>query len=455
MDSKQLKEIEAKLKERATGVRINEAYAEGRNHFILKEKATKEKPDHRIPVPLAKMTVDDMTGYAGRSGDRTMKVENVEADTEEKEDPFIEYIRTMDEYNSENIETAELYEESCIQGVSYEIWWASDKVDGYTLTAEYKMVPKESVYIKWSDDIKPEMEYFVYSAGEDKRRTATVYYPLYSEKYVSVDGGEYEPDIDEATGTNRQEHPYKTPPINIFAANRKERPIFEAGKSMIDAYDIIMSRSMNEVERFNSLIAVIAEKAKPEFIEAFAQGDISVIDDQGDSERSDLPKYLQKDFSGINELYSNTMDRLNDDYRKTVKIPDMSDESFSGNESGVAMAYKLISIEFSASKIDTYFNKGMERRLELYADVYNGDMDKVDVDEYKAVIVAKRNIPVDVASIVTVATGLLALGISKEAILEYLPNQIIGDVKKEMARQEEEAAKRTLEYGALEIEETE
>lgn len=445
MTSKEIKEIQAKLEEKTVQIKINEAYAEGKNHFILKERDTKSRPDHRIPVPLAKMTIDDMTGYAGRAGDRTLKVVTLDEDRED--DPFLEYKREMDEYNDEDIETSELFEETCTQGVSYEIWWASESGSSGKLKAEYKIVPNESVYIIWSDDIKPKMEGFIYFSGDDKERHANVYDDKTKTVWVSKDGGGYVPMGEE------EAHPFNEPPLIVFPGNRKERPIFAAGKSLIDAYDIIMSRSMNEVERFNSLILIMAKAASPEFREALAESDIDVVDNEGDVERTDLPKYLQKDFSGINELYNNTLDRLSADYTRVVLGIDMSDEQFAGNQSGVAQAFKLLAIEYAASKIDMYFNKGMKKRLDFYAAVYNAGAETVNPDDYKAEVTSKRNIPVDVASVVTIATALLGLGISKEAILDYLPNQIIGDVQKEMERQEAEAAARRLGMGEINGEE--
>jgi len=97
------------------------------------------------------------------------------------------------------------------------------------------------------------------------------------------------------------------------------------------------------------------------------------------------------------------------------------------------MAFKLLGMEFKASQIDTYFNRGMLRRLELYADVYNAGVNQIDVNNYRAVITNKRNIPIDIKANAEVAQ-ILSQFISDETLLEYLPNQIVPDVRKEMER---------------------
>ena len=151
------------------------------------------------------------------------------------------------------------------------------------------------------------------------------------------------------------------------------------------------------------------------------------------SERTDLPRYLQKTFTGITEFYKMMMDRFKTDYRETIEMPNFADPAFGAVEAGIAMAYKLMATEFMAAQIDMYFNRGMIRRLELYSDVYNAGTKKIDINDYRATMTAKRNVPIDVKSIVEAASAL-SMMVSGETLLEYLPNQIVPDVMKEMER---------------------
>lgn len=427
MDNKTLNEIYGKVQKRQPSIQQNEDYVEGKNPYILKKQPGK-KPDNRIPVALAKITVESMAGYAGRAGDRKTIVTRLVADETEKDDPFIEYTRAMDSYNDEEIETSELYDEGLTQGESYEIWWTSDEValPNGLLTAEYKIVPTESIYIKWSDSIKPSMEYFVYfNRGEDTMY-ATVGYAGETQEWSRKDGGEWVID-------DTYPNPFSTPPLNIFPTNRKSIPIFEAEKPLIDAFDEMVSKSLNEVDRYNAAITLWGKKVSEEFLKALENGQISAVDDLGDEERADLPRFLEKNFSGVTPFYNQLMDRVKELYMQSVNVVDMSDENFAGQSTGIAMAYKLLGMEFKASQIDTYFNKGMKRRIELYADVYNMSARQIDLDDYKVHVDTKRNIPVDVESSVKVASALANL-VSEETLLRYLPNTIIDDVEKEIAR---------------------
>ena len=430
MDTKELQEIFSKVEMRLPAIQTNEAYAQGKNPYIL-NKVVGKKPDNRIPVAHGKMISEAMSGYAARTGDIVTDYELVEpTETEaEKEDPFIKYMRDMDVYNNEPIETSELYDEMLVQGESYEIWWTSDKMNlpAGLLTAEYKIVPSGSVFLKYTEEIKKVLEIAVYFSGDKEDRRADVYFPLIREVWNSKDGGDWIKEPDDI------EHPYTTVPVNVFQGNRRSTPIFEAEKSLIDAYDEMVSKSLNEVDRFNALITLLGESVDPEFVRKLGEGFISVIHELDELERTDLPRYLEKNFGGVDGFYNNLADRIVRDIHKSANIPDMSDESFAGDASGIAIAFKLIGMEFKASQIETYFNQGLIKRLDFYADIYNASTAQIDVGDYKATVKASRNVPMDIKAKAEVAQILSSL-VSEETLLKFLPKSIVDDVEKEIER---------------------
>jgi hypothetical protein len=105
-------------------------------------------------------------------------------------------------------------------------------------------------------------------------------------------------------------------------------------------------------------------------------------------------------------------------------------------------------MEFKASQIETYFFQGLDRRLQLYADLYNASTATADVNEYKTVITAKRNIPVDLkakAEILQLLTGI----ISRESAIKFLPKDLIPDAEKEL-----ELLKGELPSGTVDFDDT-
>ena len=57
------------------------------------------------------------------------------------------------------------------------------------------------------------------------------------------------------------------------------------------------------------------------------------------------------------------------DIHKISGVPDMSDESFAGNASGVAMKYKLLNLEQITKTKERYFTEGLRYRLECLSNI--------------------------------------------------------------------------------------
>jgi SPP1 family phage portal protein len=438
------------LSGRANTIKVNEAYGQGYDPYILQKQQNKP-PDNRIPTGLGKVSIDSMTGYAGRAGDKTVNYDIVATETKDDNDPFIEYARQMDSYNEANIENSELYEQANTQGESYEIFWVSDELGlkGGLLTTEFKIVPNEEVFLKYDNNIKKKLLYAVHFTGAENSGVfnpateATVYYPLYHEKWSRAeDGGAW---VKEKL--DKPEYPFRTVPVNIFKSNRRSLPLFEAGKPLIDAYDIIMSKSLNEIDRFNELIMLIGELVTPEVRAKLTSGQISVIDriGQGGGDKPVIPSYLQKDLSGAEGFYNKFADRIMADFLKLVSVLDLTDDALAGNQSGIALQLRLVVMEFKASQIDTYFDKGLIARMGYYGDVFNASTKVIDIGEYKALVDSKRNIPVDLKAHAEIAQMLMGI-ISKETLLRVLPASIVKDVEKELKLLAEEAPTGTLGF---------
>ena len=74
-------------------------------------------------------------------------------------------------------------------------------------------------------------------------------------------------------------------------------------------------------------------------------------------------------------------------------VPNMSDENFANNSSGVAIRYKLLAFEQNIKNKERYMEKGLMERFELYNNflVKMSKMQEVPIEEVDAVF--KRNLP--------------------------------------------------------------
>ncbi len=80
-------------------------------------------------------------------------------------------------------------------------------------------------------------------------------------------------------------------------------------------------------------------------------------------------KYLTKDLNAAEwETY---IDKLTSDIHKETNTPDMSDDNFVGNASGVAMAYKLMGSDQERVITETLYKRGIMRRLRLLCNYWS------------------------------------------------------------------------------------
>ena len=440
-NSKELEKLYELMKLKRMVIAENERYVIGNNPAILDKKPGKS-PDNRIPTPLAKSAVEDMTGYAGRAGDVKTSYELVEVKEEVTEtvDLFIDYMNAMDIYNKVDLENSELYEESLNQGESYELWWTSDKknLPGGLLTAEYKIVPNSEILLNHSTDLKKELLSAIHFTEQRDMITVDIYFPEFKETWTRKKDSDVWMREEEET-----RYPYKIVPVNVFKSNRRSMPYFEAEKSLIDSHDEVLSKSLNEIDRFNASILMVQKKVSKALADGLTEGKISLLDDFNEA-TAKFAEYLKKDFSGISEFYTDLMDRFERLFHKSIKDPDMTSESFAGgDQSGIAIAFKLIGMEFKASQVETYFSQGLDRRLQLYGYLYNASTASVDINEYKAVIKSKRNIPVDVKAKAEIAQMLFGI-VPREMLLEFLPKELVDDLEKALLLIKKELPQNTI-----------
>ena len=404
----------------------NREYVKGRNPITINAPPVKKKPDNRIPIPLAKAAVDKMCGYAGKTGliQLSWVREEGERDNDTDLDEYVATQKEVAEYNESDIEVSELYEEALSQGVAYELFWVTTRQNNPDIplgtTPEFKIVPSGEIVPIFSNTLKPVLECAIRFWSVNENMYAQVYYPRFSERWQRIK--------DETLWVRNEEedttYPYTDVPLAIYPINRAKTSLFQAEKGLIDANDKLLNKSLNEVDRFNALITLMPGVSDKEFRDKLmATGLIDGL------ERFDKwPEYLQKDMNGVNEFYKNVSDRLEELFWKIIQIPDFSDENFVQAQSGIAMAFKLLGLEYQAAKIETYFNKGLQTRNRLI----NQAIDQ-DNNEYRLVITSERNLPVDEAAKVEIATRLIGL-VSRETLLRILPKRIVDDVERELER---------------------
>lgn len=413
----------------------NRSYVEGKNPAILSKKKAKD-PDNRIPVPLAKLAVSDMTGYAGSNISVHYKnvtaIETKDSAEDKKTDEYNDLMQQIQKHNDDKLVMSEVYRECLTQKEAYLLFWVSNELDlkKGMLTPEYQLVTMNEMVVFYTKTLKPKIETAVrFIFDEEKTIEAIVYYPKYAEAWINKDGAGWFRNSD-----NDIKYPYASTPVITYKMSKKGGAIFNPQKPLMDALDSSFSKTQNELDRFNALIALFPGKVTKEFIDKLEE--MKILDDLSQYER--WPEYLEKNLAGV-ELYTNKqMDRGERYFHKTIEIPDFSSSEFAtGDESGVARAFKLIGMEWAATTIESYFKKGFMQRKQLFDDVLEVSVYKLKKDDYISVVEMKRNLPVDEATKVQLAATLKG-AISDDAFLRILPETIIPDVEQEKANKMKE-----------------
>ena len=158
-------------------------------------------------------------------------------------------------------------------------------------------------------------------------------------------------------------------PIVEYWNNENEEGDFEGVLGLINAYDVLQSDRVNDKEQFVDRLLVLT-------------GAVLDEDDQGRSPMEQLKEMhaLQLPDTGskaefltseMNETSVEVLRKaLREDIHKLSLVPDMSDESFASNASGVAMRYKLMGLEQLIRIKERWFSEGLRLRLRLFINFF-------------------------------------------------------------------------------------
>ena len=134
----------------------------------------------------------------------------------------------------------------------------------------------------------------------------------------------------------------------------------------------------------------------------------------------------------------NMKNRLDKDIHKFAKCPNMSDQEFASNASGVAIKFKLLGTENLVSIKERKFKRGLQQRLELMSAINSVLREGFD---WRAIdIHFTRNIPSNDADIANVVNSLKDI-VSEETLLAQIP--FVEDVQEglEKVKKEREESK--------------
>ena len=262
---------------------------------------------------------------------------------------------------------------------------------------------------------------------EDKTITyVEVYYKDRVERYS------YEGHTCYGEAESVEEHPFGDVPFIVYDNNDSKMGDFEPVIDLINAYDQAQSDTANDFESFTDCyLKVVGASLDPEMAQQLKELKVfNFPDPEGNVE------FVTKNINdSATENYKN---RLDNDIHKFSFVPNMSDENFASNASGVAMQYKLAGLNYKAATKEALFKKGLLRRIELICNIVNiTSSEPIDIIQDVSIKFTRNTID-NLQEQADLANKVAKL-ISKESVLELLRDIIDPEQEKERVKAEKEA----------------
>ena len=214
--------------------------------------------------------------------------------------------------------------------------------------------------------------------------------------------------------TMREAHYFGGVPVVEYWNNAREEGDFEPVMGLIDAYDTLQSDRVNDKQQFTDAVFVLkgvgalgVDDTEEETVDA--DGTATAAGAAGKEaedpsvrlrrtrtlflpgDGADAQFVTKPDAESGNELLRMS---LKSDIHKLCLVPDLTDEQFAGNVSGVAMRFKLLGLEQLTTIKERWFREGLRTRLRLFC-AFLARKGTAALNAEKVQITFSRSLPVN------------------------------------------------------------
>lgn len=315
-----------------------------------------------------------------------------------------------------------------IYGVAYEYDYAKE---GETVLQAKSLEP-EQTFIVYDDTIEQNELFgvYYYLRKDDVNDKRYWYATVCTEHYIYELNIENNISIKQQVTEEPRLHNFDMMPIIEYQNNKENIGDFEQQISLIDAYNILMSDRVNDKEQFIDAILVLYGATLTD------ETEISITDNEQDEDNDEAAKalralrrlkLLELPEDAKAEYLTRTLDETGVEIlRKAIKediytfshVPNLTDENFVGNSSGVAMEYKLLGLEMITKVKQRYYTKGLRKRIKLFCNYLS--LKQILVDADSIVPVFTRGLPKNILEIAQTITNLKGI-VSLKTLLSMLP----------------------------------
>ncbi len=397
-----------------------ERYYVGDHDILHSERTDKTGGDNRIVNNMARYITDTVVGY--------FLGQPVVYSSENEE--YLNILQDIFDYNDEQDHNTELGKQSSIKGDCFEMVYLDEEGK-----IRFGLVFPENLILFY----ETESEFtsplaalrLIRAMDKDGNVILTVEFWTYTQVVFlrSFNGGTLEV-------TGWKEHYWNDVPFVEYINNRERIGDFEGVISEIDAYNRVQSNTANYFQYNDDAILKILKMGdvSPEDVAEMKRQRAIILEDGGD-----VGWLLKTVDDTALENYKN---RLREDIHLGSNVPNMTDEAFGGNLSGVAVSYKLWGLEQVCAIKERKFKRALQRRIELITHMLNlqgHQFDYRDID-----MQFRRNKPQNILEQSQIIGNLSSM-LSKETLLQLLP--FVDNPQEEIDKLEEEKNRDTESFG--------
>jgi SPP1 family phage portal protein len=441
-------------------------YYKGKNVKITNRKnPNPNNPDNKIINSYGRKIINTYTGYGYRPKYITYKpnikkteqeINNDELDNPNYIEPdpvekvYCNEIQIIYNSNNEHIKTNRAGRNLGWAGFSYELLYIDSEIQITDNRLPIKAVPKFIVVdpreMICLYDFSPEPKIVIairYYKMTDDEYKVEVYYNNKMIPYIR-----YRDDKNANTWllkNDGEEKPnfYTDIPIVAFYRGDEMQSIIENVLTNIDAYDVLMSDSMNEFDRFAFAYLIMKQfglsspqdKKDPTKVNQTIKNIKQSKVFENLSKDADI-KFLTKDIPY--QFIQYMSQQLREQIHSQSHVPDFT--TLTGTLSGAAIDRLLFDFENLVSSDEADFDVALIRRGKLITDLLI-KLNRLPEDSDFATMINishKRNLPLDRNSFAQMANLLSTAGFSRRMIVSQMPEDMVPDVEAELEEEKEE-----------------
>ena len=405
IDKIQLQQLINKHNRLVNQIKKNIRYYEGKHIIKNRKKKTKGASNNKVVCNHAKDISDTATGFFMNSP--------ISFGVYDEKDDISKLTDAFDLADTDDVDSDNAHDMS-VTGVAYEYVYVKED----TTQLAIKNIEPDHTFLVYDDTIEQNLLFGVYyyrfkdAINDSFCYRATVGTENFKYEFIIECSGDRHRNI-----TERPEpHFLGGVPIIEYKNNKLGMGEFEQQLSLIDAYNTLMSDRVNDKEQFVESLLVI-------------YGNTMGDDEDEVSEAMKILKkhgLLELPADGKAEYISRTLDENGmETLRKAIKediytfshVPNLTDENFVGNSSGVAMEYKLLGLEMITKEKEKYYKKGLKRRIELFCNYLN--LKAIAINPNIVKITFSRKLPKNMSELAQMITNLKGT-VSQKTLISQL-----------------------------------